>query len=455
MKCGFFKMNIDPPVGIPIAGGYVPKYSIGSIDPLYVRTVAFSDGNRRALLVALDLCYMSTELHERCRNSIARAANIDPSAIIITCSHTHAGPQLTDCSWKIDFDTAPYIDELVMKVTVSARKAFEDLKEAKLFTAVGEAKGVNFIRRYKMKDGTVVTNPPKHDPNIDHPLGTPDERVKLTKIVREGARDIYLVGYGTHACMVGGYRTSADFPGVVCEMIEGALKDVECVFITSAQGDANHVDPFPSKEIEEITKLDLDNDSIYRARANLLGGAIAGEVLKIRMTAREIGSDGVFYTRRDMSIPANKDDSDYEEALKIVKIYDEGRANELPYKDMALTTVIANAKRIVRMKSAPDFFSYPMTAISVGGLVLVGMTGEPFTEIGRRVASASPFEFTMLACLSNCMTTYFPTSDAMREGGYEAVTSNIGIGADDIIVDTARDILAELRSKKDEKVEQF
>ena len=122
---------------------------------------------------------------------------------------------------------------------------------------------------------------------------------------------------------------------------------------------------------------------------------------------------------------------------------------------MALTTVIANAKRIVRMKSAPDFFTYPMTAISVGGLVLVGMTGEPFTEIGRRVASASPFEFTMLACLSNCMTTYFPTSDAMREGGYEAVTSNIGIGADDIIVDTARDILAELRSKKDEKVEQF
>ncbi len=54
-------MNIDPPVGVPIAGGYDPKYSIGSIDPLYVRAVAFSDGERCALLVALDLCYMGTD----------------------------------------------------------------------------------------------------------------------------------------------------------------------------------------------------------------------------------------------------------------------------------------------------------------------------------------------------------------------------------------------------------
>lgn len=447
MKCGFSKINIDPPVGVPIAGGYQPKYSIGSIDPLFVRAVAFSDGEESALLVALDLCYMGTELHNRCRGSISSALGIDPDAIIITCSHTHAGPQVDACPWESEFDTAPYIDELVTRITLAARGAFLDLCESRLFVATGEAKGVNFIRRYKMKDGSVVTNPPKHDPNIDHPLGTPDETVKLTKIVREGASDIYLVGYGTHACMVGGYRTSADFPGVVCEMVEGALPDVNCVFITSAQGDVNHVDPYPSKEIEAITRLDLDNDSIYRARANLLGGAIAGEVLKIRMTAMEIGSDGVFSLRRDMKIPTNKDNSDLDEATRIVKLYDEGRANELPYKDMALTTVIANAKRVVRMSTAPDFYTYPMTAISIGGLSIVGITGEPFTEIGRRVAEASPFDFTMLACLSNAMTTYFPTSDALREGGYEAVTSSVGIGADDVIVYTARDILAELRNK--------
>ncbi len=127
-----------------------------------------------------------------------------------------------------------------------------------------------------------------------------------------------------------------------------------------------------------------------------------------------------------------------------IKIYDEGRANELPYNDMALTTVIANAKRVLRMHTAPDFYTFPMFSASVGELVLVGLTGEPFTEIGRRVADASPFGFAILACLFNAMTTYFPTSEAMRQGGYEVATSSIGIGADDVIVETARDIFAEL-----------
>ena len=448
MKCGFSKINIDPPIGMPIAGGFKPKFSTGSIDPLYARAIAFSDGQREALLIALDLCYMGSDVHLRCRESIQKELGIDPDAIVITCSHTHAGPLVGYCSWDTEFDTAPYITEIVEKVTVAAKGAHSDLHSARLFVAEGEAAGINFIRRYRMKDGSVVTNPPKHSPEIDHPLGTPENKVRLTKIVREGAKDIYLVGYGTHACMVGGYRTSADFPGVVCEMLEGALGDIECVFITSAQGDVNHVDPFPSKEIEEITRRDLDNDSIYRARANLVGGSIAGEVLKIRMTAKEINSEGVFFAKRDMDIPANKDDSNYEEALRIKKIYDEGRMDEFPYEGMALTTYVANAIRIVRMKTSPDFFTYPMTAFSVGDLAIVGLSGEPFTEIGRRVTAASPFDFTMLACLSNTMSTYFPTSEAMREGGYEAVTSNIGVGADDVIVNTARDILTELHAHK-------
>ena len=450
MKCGFSKINIDPPIGMPIAGSYNAKYSIGSIDPLYARAIAFSDGDAKAIVVALDLCYMGTDMHDAARERISRECGVDDAAIIITCSHTHAGPLVGYTSWKLTFDPEPYKKELVEKIATAAKEAFLDLHDSRIFVAVGEAKGVNFIRRYRMKDGSVVTNPPSHDPNIDHPLGTPDERVKLTKIVRDGAKDIYLVGYGIHACMVGGYRTSADFPGVVCEMLEGALGNIECVFITSAQGDVNHIDPFPSKEIEAIKRLDLDNDSIYRARANHLGGAIAGAVLKIRMTASEISSDGIFYAKRDMQIPANKDDSNYEEALRIKKIYDEGRASEFPYKDMALTTYVANAIRVVRMHDAPDFFTYPMRAISIGDLTIVGLTGEPFTEIGRRVADASPFGFTMLACLSNAMSTYFPTSQAMREGGYEAVTRNIGVGADDIIVETATEILSELYHSKSE-----
>ncbi len=448
MKCGFAKVNIDPPIGYPISGGYRPKYSIGSIDPLYTRALAFSDGARTSLLIALDACYMGTEIHKACRKSISKETNVPEEAIIITCSHTHQGPLLGPCSWAADYDQAPYTSELIGKITEAAREAIADLHEAKLFGAIGEAKGINYIRRYKMKDGSVVTNPPKFSPEIDYPLGTPDERVKLVKILREGAKDIYLVGYGSHACMVGGPRTSADYPGVVCERIESEIPNAVCMFITSAQGDANHVDPFPSEEIEAITKLDLDNDSIYRARAKRFGGAIVDSVMKIKDSAEEIESDGVFYARIDMDIPTHKDDSSYEEALKIEKIYREGRADELPYKDMALTTVIANAKRVIRMKTAPDFYTYPMSGMLIGDFAIVGMTGEPFTDHGRTVQSRSPFGFTMLACLSNAMSVYFPTDKALGEGGYEAVTSDIGFGVDAAISDAAEKIYDILNKKK-------
>ena len=131
--------------------------------------------------------------------------------------------------------------------------------------------------------------------------------------------------------------------------------------------------------------------------------------------------------------------------LEIQEIYKAGRADELPYKNMALTTVIANANRIVRMKDAPDFFPYKIFAISVGDCVFAGLPGEPFTEIGNRVCQNSPFGQTVCCVITNGMSTYFPTSDALRAGGYEAVTSNVGIGTDDVIVNGMSELISELK----------
>jgi len=113
---------------------------------------------------------------------------------------------------------------------------------------------------------------------------------------------------------------------------------------------------------------------------------------------------------------------------------------------MALVTVLANAKRIVRMKTAPDFFNYSFFAISLGNFAFIGTPGELFCELGNRIVDASPFEYTMLCAITNVRSTYFLTSKALREGGYEAVTSNIGIGADDIMVEGSRELLERVKN---------
>ena len=445
LKCGFSKLCITPPIGIPIAGGFKPKYAQYVLDDLFARALAFFDDNACAVIVSLDVCYASNEINDECRTRIAKECGIDRDAVLITCTHTHSGPLVGPNKWESEFDTAEYIAELKNKICAAAKEAFATLVPAKFYAAHGETKNLAFIRRYRMKDGSIVTNPGIHNPDITECLGKPNETVKLLKIMREGARDVYVVNYGIHACTVGGLGISADYPGVLCKTIEGAIENTDCIFLCAPQGDVNHINVNAPPEVEALSKNDIATDSRNKYRATYVGRTIAGEVLRISMLAREIDSDGVKFDMQQIFVPANKDNCNYEDALKIVQLHQAGRADELPYKDMALTTVIANAQRIVRMKDAPDTYSYKLFAIAVGEFVFLGLPGEPFTEIGNRICAASQFEEIAICELSNAMTTYFPTSEALRLGGYEAVTSNVGIGSDDAIVNGAKAILARLK----------
>lgn len=82
--------------------------------------------------------------------------------------------------------------------------AIADLKETTFETAETKAKNISFVRRYRMKDGYVATKPGVLNKYIDHAIGQPNETVKLVKLVREDADDIFIVNFGTHPDSVGG-----------------------------------------------------------------------------------------------------------------------------------------------------------------------------------------------------------------------------------------------------------
>ena len=80
--------------------------------------------------------------------------------------------------------------------------------------AVGRAPDkIAYIRRYKMKDGSIMTCPPINDPNIDYPLGTLDQRVNVLRFARENADSIVILNYGIHAATVNGDMISSDWVG--------------------------------------------------------------------------------------------------------------------------------------------------------------------------------------------------------------------------------------------------
>ena len=87
-------------------------------------------------------------------------------------------------------------------------------------------------------------------------------------------------------------------------------------------------------------------------------------------------------------------------------------------------------------------FEFTLTALRIGDTVLAGLPGECFSEIGRRIEGEYNVGNIVVCCLTNGGDSYFPTSRAYDEGGYEARTSRLAKGGDDVIVNKKKQKVA-------------
>ena len=258
MKTGYSQICINPPYGAPISGYYEERRVKGILDNLYVRAIAFSDGETRALVITVDVLELHLSYFEKFKSMINEATGIEKDAIFINCSHTHTGP-IVGKDFASDRKSSPEYDVfLATSVRDAAIYALDDLHESQIEAAESQAKNISFIRRYRMKDGSVATNPGVNNPNIDHPLGTPNETVKFIKILRDGADDIFIVNFGTHSDSIGGEYISGDYMGFVCSILERVVPGTKCVFLLAPQGDVNHVNVNPTEGEKAISKIDFD-----------------------------------------------------------------------------------------------------------------------------------------------------------------------------------------------------
>jgi hypothetical protein len=188
LYAGFGRANVTPMLGIKLRGYYQERLADGVLDELEANAVAFTCGDNTAVFVALDLCSMPEKLVEGIRAAAAAATGIDGACIHVSAIHSHTAPFC-------DPDVAdPIVQEytnLVIKKTADAiRMALDDRKESKMGWAVGNAPNIAFIRRFRMKDGSIRTNPGVNNPDIVAPIGEVDERVERCFVQLE---DVVLV----------------------------------------------------------------------------------------------------------------------------------------------------------------------------------------------------------------------------------------------------------------------
>ena len=442
---GFSRVNITPPLGVPMAGYTFVRKASSDKDALELNALALSDGQRTAIVLAADLLDLQDNgLALVMRKRIAEAARVPIEAVSFHCTHTHLSPAFgkADPNGETSFDGDPaYCESLIAKACAAAKAAVDDLASATIAVGRAEAKRISFIRRFRMKDGGIRTNPGVNNLDIKEPIGQVDETVQVIRLRREGKDEIVAVNFGTHPDTVGGDAISADWPGFARRFTEKALDGVKCIFFNGALGDVNHVCVDPKPGEREGLKRDFDDVDRGYEHAKHMGRVIAGAVMSVYGKCAPIEAGAVSFSVKDVSIPSNRPKpEDLPLAHKYSELHAAGKDEEIPFKGMELTTVVAEAGRMLRLENGPEAFAMPISMVSIGNAIrFVGIPGEPFTEIGRRIKAESSAAMTFVSCITNGYYGYFPTANAYQEGGYEARASIFGPTVADELVAAAKD----------------
>ena len=356
-----------------------------------------------------------------------------PSETATHSTHTHTGatdwprPAYSEAENKIVSDFA---EARIRKLADAGRFALDDMAPSSIAVAKTVCKDVSFIRRYRMKDGTVRTNPGLMNPDVKESLGTPDETLQVVRFRRTGAPDIAIVNFGTHPDTVSGTKISADWPGFVRSTFENGIGGgVKCLFLNAAQGDVNHHHRFPPAG---RAALNARKQSNSRAIAEYMGRAVAGVAMSVWDVCEDIPAGAVRGIVKAHSMPANVPTAD---EIKWVEMFDAGRKNEIPLSGMEIKTLTSPGSRVRKLKDGPDHFDILVSSIAIGdSLAFAGLPCEPFVDIGRDIKAQSPFRTTIITCLTNGSEGYIPSTKAHHEGGYEGLSSRFKAPTGDKLV---------------------
>jgi len=434
LYAGFARVDVTPPFGIHLAGNHLVRPADGILDPIELNAVAFSDGENRAVLITADVLYVMENAATEIRNKISKACEIPAENVFMQGLHPHTSVRIGSRPHlpNIGMTDQPYLSVLYRKYCDVTKMALDDLKEAILETGEKEtAEPISFIRRYRMKDGSVLTNPGRGNPEVLCPLGEADNTVRLIRLKRNEGGDIAIVNFSTHPDVVGGTKYSADWPGFVRRYTEKDLPGVHAILVNGFQGDTNHIDI-----TEKPMKRARYEHSAY------MGRTIADAVLSLWENTKARKSERIWAKVVMEMVPTNVDGMDrVDEFLKKKKDIADGILP--PLKTIGQ---MAEMSRITQLPGETLFQKVPVSVLCLGDVAFVGFGGEPFTRYAAAAREAGKGMFVLSACLTNGGQGYLPTQEAFDEGGYEVLNSRFSPQVGPMLEKKVEDLFEEYRS---------
>ena len=278
LQAGFSRVDVTPKLGIAINGYFVPRNAETVLDPLEVNCIALGCEAQKVLLMSIDNLGIAQKLLLPMRQAICEATGLPLDATYIHATHSHTAGAITPMLE--NEENLEYRDFVQAKLVEAALLALADLQPARMGWGVGQAPKVAFVRRFRMKDGSVRTNPGTNHPDIVAPIGEVDERVNVLRFDREND-SLVLMNFGNHPDTVGGCNISADWPGFARRSLEQAIPGTKAIMFNGAQGDVNHINVHPvGGDGNDLTR-DFDDVDRGYGHARHIGRVVAGAVMQV------------------------------------------------------------------------------------------------------------------------------------------------------------------------------
>ena len=378
MRVGFGRWEVTPPMGIELAGyGYYLGRCAETVrDPLYARALLLEEGAVRALLISCDLLGLSREV---CADVFrhAKKFGVDEENVLIVSIHTHTGPCIKyheGCGYPND----DFVATVAPNICRAIDAAYDDMDEVDTLEYVRLPFDGNHIYNRTIENGPV------------------DRFVRGFTISRKTHSPIAAVSAACHGVFRGiSTAVSADFAGEICRLLD--KEGMQTIYLNGLCGD---IDP-----------TEKGNNALLESFAQLVKEKFLSDKKMLPLT---LSGASIPFTLKLTSVTM---DDIHTAAAQAV---DRSGGKDMPAARVALTW---EREMTVKFDSLCEQESITVKYLLLGGILIMALPFEGFTQIGLNIRSIAGQEDALILGCAEELLGYLPTKDDISRGTYAALES--------------------------------
>ena len=430
LLAGASKVCISPPQTLLDEMTALGSYTSfkGVHKDVFVRCIAFSDGNEKFLIFSIEMG--SFPAQRIFREKVQKELGIHPDAVMLGNTHNHQMVGASDPAeqppgmsrkgprTRMDEINDELVEFFQGRAMQAAKEAIAKLVPAKMGYASGESH-INASRDWPTPLGGIQ--------NSDYGGYSDRELVVMKVDTLEGEPIAMLVNFGVHSNMLYVFRFNDEFPyicgdlgGEIMEYVENATAGKYiCGWVEAAAGDQNPVcmgaffEAIPDKNGEFHNVVNqMDAKSTYHVMTHL--AAVQGlEILKTTKKIAAMTQDfELKYGRSSITIPGVVN------ARTRYKLSFKG-GDDLNGR---MTVLPEELRQNPPEDSDPVVFQFHLAVLN--GLAFCGINTEPYSYLGRIIKDVLPYPKAMVFAIDAGHLGYLPDVRKAEYAGFGTLDSH-------------------------------